>query len=307
LTARSSGDDDAWVPTAAANGVELWYETYGDPDDPSLLLVSGLGSQATHWDVDLIHGFVDRGFHVIRFDNRDVGLSTKVESPGLELGPSILQAMQGEPVDAPYRLTDMAADVVGLLDHLGIESAHVVGASMGGMIAQTVAIEHPQRVRTLTSIMSTTGERDRGLPTPDAGAVLIRPAAKSRDEAIASYVETWRIIGTQSEWDEDRVRARGEVAYDRSYDPAGTGRQLLGILASGSRADALRALEVPTLVIHGTADPLVGADGGKRTAELIPGADLLLIEDMGHDLPAVHWPQVIEAITAHAGKVEAHE
>jgi pimeloyl-ACP methyl ester carboxylesterase len=200
----------------------------------------------------------------------------------------------------------MAADAVELLDHLGIQSAHVVGVSMGGMIVQTIAIEHPARVRTLTSIMSTTGNRAYGLPTPEAAAVLVRPAAKSRDEAITASIEAQKIIGTQSEIDDDRLRARAETAYDRCYFPPGIGRQIIGIMASGDREDGLRALDLPTLVIHGSDDPLVGVTGGERTAELVPGAELLVIEGMGHDLPPVHWPQVIEAITTLAGKVEAN-
>jgi pimeloyl-ACP methyl ester carboxylesterase len=293
------------MPIAAVNRIEIWHETFGDPDDPPLLLVNGLGSQATSWDLELIEGFVDRGFYVIRFDNRDVGLSMKIDTPALPLGELVLRAMAGEQIDVPYKLTDMAADAVALLDHLGIASAHIVGVSMGGMIVQTIAIEHPERVRTLTSIMSTTGNRAYGLPTPEAAAVLVRPAAKSRDEAITSSIEAQRIIGTQSEIDDDRARTRAETAYDRCYFPAGVARQIIGIMASGDREAGLRALDVPTLVIHGSDDPLVGVTGGERTAELVPRAELLVIDGMGHDLPPVHWPQVIEAITTLAGKVEA--
>jgi pimeloyl-ACP methyl ester carboxylesterase len=294
------------MPIAAVNDIEIWHETFGDPGDPPLLLVNGLGSQATSWDVELIEGFVDRGFHVIRFDNRDVGLSMKIDTPALALGESVLRAMAGEQIDVPYTLADMAADVVALLDHLEIASAHIVGVSMGGMIVQTIAIEHPERVRALTSIMSTTGNRAYGLPTPEAAAVLVRPAAKTRDEAIKASIESQKIIGTQSEIDEDRLRTRAEVAYDRCYFPAGVARQIIGIIASGDREAGLRALDVPTLVIHGADDPLVGVSGGKRTAELVSGAELLVIDGMGHDLPPVHWPQVIEAITTLAGKVEAN-
>jgi pimeloyl-ACP methyl ester carboxylesterase len=200
----------------------------------------------------------------------------------------------------------MAADAVALLDHLGIESAHLVGVSMGGMIVQTIAIEHPERVRTLTSIMSTTGNRAYGLPTPEAAAVLMRPVAKTRDAAIASSIEAQKIIGTQSEIDEDRMRARAEAAYDRCFCPEGSARQFIGIMASGDREAGLGALDLPTLVIHGSDDPLIGVSGGERTAQVVPGALLLVIEGMGHDLPPVHWPQIIEAITTLAGKVEAN-
>jgi pimeloyl-ACP methyl ester carboxylesterase len=294
------------MPLAPTNGIDVYYEVFGDPDDPPLLLVNGLGSQSISYDDDLVQGFVDRGFYVIRFDNRDVGLSTKIETPGLELGAAVAQAMSGQAVDAPYTLTTMAADAIGLLDHLGVESAHIFGMSMGGMIVQTIAIEHPARVRSMTSVMSTTGERQYGAPTGEAAAVLVRPAAKSRDEAIANSIESSTIIGTPSEHDEARYRRRAEAAYDRCYCPPGVARQIIGIMASGSRADALRQLEVPTLVIHGTLDPLVGVTGGERTAELVPGAELLLIEGMGHDLPPVHWPQIIEAVTTLVGKVESN-
>jgi len=292
------------MPVAPVNGIEIYYETFGDRADPPLLLVNGLGSQCINYDVDLIDGFVDRGFFVIRFDNRDVGLSTKIETPGLALGEAVAKAMSGQKVEAPYTLRDMAGDAFGVLDALDIESAHIFGMSMGGMIVQTMAIQQPDRVRSMTSVMSTTGEREYGTPKPEAAAVLVRPAAKSREEAIVNSVESSTIIGTPSEHDEDRYRRRAEAAYDRCYEPAGVGRQLLGIIASGPRVDGLRALRVPTLVIHGTVDPLVGVSGGERTAELVPGAELLLIEGMGHDLPPVHWPQIIEAVTTLAGKVE---
>lgn len=295
------------VPAAALNGIEIFYEEFGDSTNPALMLVNGLGGQAIDWELGLIEGLTDRGFRVIRFDNRDAGLSSKIDSPDLDLGLAVLTALQGQPVDAPYLLGDLAADAVALLDHLGIGVAHVLGVSMGGMIAQTLAIEHPTRVLSLTSIMSTTGEADYGAATPEAAALLIRPAATSREQAVANYLDTWKTIGTKSEWDEARTRARGEAAYDRCYLPAGVGRQLLAILASGSRADALAKLEVPTLVIHGTADPLVAVSGGERTAELVPGARLLLIEDMGHDLPAIHWPQIIEAVTSHAARAESEQ
>ncbi len=292
------------MPVAPVNGIEIYHEVFGDPSDPPLLLVNGLGSQCINYDVELIDGFVDRGFFVIRFDNRDVGLSTKIDTPGIALGDAVAKAMSGEKVEAPYTLRDMAADAFGVLDVLGIASAHIFGVSMGGMIVQTMAIERPERVRSLTSVMSTTGEREYGTPKPEAAAVLVRPAAKSRDEAIANSVESSKIIGTPSEHDEARYRERAEAAYDRCYEPAGVARQLLGIIASGPRAEKLRSVRVPTLVIHGTLDPLVGVSGGERTAELIPGAELLLIEGMGHDLPPVHWPQIIEAVTTLAGKVE---
>jgi pimeloyl-ACP methyl ester carboxylesterase len=296
-----SGEDRA-MPTATCNGVELWYETFGGDDDPPLLLVMGLGAQATAWDAELCNAFTDRGFRVIRFDNRDVGLSTKIESAPIDFFATIAKVAAGEPVDAPYRLSDMAADAVGLLDHLGIAAAHVVGASMGGMIAQTIAIEHPERVLTLTSIMSNTGNFEYGNARAEAMAVLLEPAATDRDGAIERSVRASQVIGSPDHFDEERARERAAAAYDRCFFPVGIGRQLIGIHASGSREDALRELTVPTLVIHGTEDPLVEVSGGERTAELIPGSELLLVEGMGHDLPQVFWSQIVEAVTRLATK-----
>jgi pimeloyl-ACP methyl ester carboxylesterase len=273
--------------SCSANGIELCFETFGDAEDPALLLVMGLGAQMISWDEDFCAALVDRGFHVIRFDNRDVGLSTKVEpQPGAD-GP-------------PYTLSDMAADAIGLLDHLGIDAAHVVGASMGGMIAQTIAIEHPSRVLTLTSIMSTTGEPEVGQATPEAAARLIAPPATTRDEAIQRAIDSAKVTGGPDFFDEDRLRRKAAAAYDRSFHPVGAVRQVMAIMASGSRAEGLAALAMPTLVIHGDVDTLVTPSGGHRTAELVPGAELLVIEGMGHELPPPVWPQVVEAITANA-------
>jgi pimeloyl-ACP methyl ester carboxylesterase len=292
--------------TAQSNGIEIAYETHGDPADEPLLLVMGLGAQLIAWPMELVDALLDRGFHVIRYDNRDVGLSTKFEDDGgTEVMAQFMAAMQGQPVEAPYLLTDMAADGIGLLDHLGIDSAHIVGASMGGMIVQTMAIEHPTRVRTLTSIMSTTGDSDVGQPTPEAIQALLSPVAITRDEAIDRSVETSKIIGGPEHFDEANARKRAEESYDRCFNPQGTARQLLGILASGSRAEGLAKLDVPTLVIHGEVDPLVTLSGGQRTAELIPGAELLVLEEMGHDLPMPLLPQVVDAITTLVARSNA--
>ena len=292
--------------TASSNGIEIAYETHGDPNDEPLLLVMGLGAQLIAWPIELVDALVDRGFHVIRYDNRDVGLSTKIEGDG---GSDVLAqfaaAMQGQAVQAPYLLTDMAADGIGLLDHLGIDSAHIVGASMGGMIVQTMAIEHPTRVRTLTSIMSTTGDSDVGQPTPEAIQALLSPVATTRDEAIARSVETSKIISSPVHFDEANARKRAEEAYDRCFYPVGTAHQLLGTLASGSRAEGLAQVDVPTLVIHGEADPLVTLSGGQRTAEVIPGAELLVLEEMGHDLPMPLLPAVVDAITTLVARSNA--
>ena len=287
---------------AAANGIDLAYETHGDPSGEPLLLVMGLGAQLIAWPIELCDALVDRGFFVIRYDNRDVGLSTKVAATGGDFLASFLKAQQGEPIDVAYTLSDMAADGMALLDHLGLESAHLVGASMGGMIAQTMAIEHPQRVRTLTSIMSTTGEPEVGQPTAEAMSLLLRPPAATRDEAIEAGVAASRAIGGPDHFDETIARERAAAAYDRCFNPAGTARQLLAIVASGSRAEALARLDVPTLVVHGDADPLVTPSGGQRTAALIPGAELLMLEGMGHDIPPAMIGPIVEAITSLAAR-----
>jgi len=287
---------------AQANGLDLCYETFGEPDAEPLLLVMGLGAQLTSWPVELCEALVDRGFYVIRFDNRDVGLSTKLADASGDFLSTFMAAQQGQPVEVPYLLTDMAADAFGLLDALDVGSAHIVGASMGGMIAQTIAIEHPERVRTLTSIMSTTGERDVGQPTPEAMGALLQPVPTTREAAIANGVAARKVIGSPDDFDEAVATELVEAAYDRGWNPAGTARQLLAIVASGSRADALRALSVPTLVIHGDADPLVTPSGGHRTAELIPAAELLVLEGMGHDLPPRFLAAVVEAITSVAAR-----
>jgi len=287
---------------APANGIEIAYETHGDPADEPLLLVMDLGAQLTAWPIELVDALVDRGFFVIRYDNRDVGLSTKFSDDGIDVLTSLMQAMQGESVAAPYLVSDMAADGMALLDHLGLASAHIVGASMGGMIAQAMAIEHPERVRTLTSIMSTTGDTDAGVPTPEAMAVLLRPVATTREEAIEASVLGSKAIAGPAHFDEAVARERAEAAYDRCYHPVGTARHLLAIVASGSRAEGLAAIDVPTVVIHGDADPLITPGGGVRTAELIPGAELIMIEGMGHDLPPAAIGQVVEAVTSLAAR-----
>jgi pimeloyl-ACP methyl ester carboxylesterase len=230
-------------------------------------------------------------------------LSTKIDSPHLDFAAEFVKAFAGGEVEAPYVLSDMAADVAGLLDHLELDAVHVVGASMGGMIVQQFAIDHPQRVLSLTSIMSTTGDRDIGAPHPDAAATLLKPPAPDRDTYIDNHVDTWRIIGSPEYFDEDEVRARGAAAYDRCYFPLGVGRQLLGIMASPSRSEALRSVTAPALVIHGAIDPLVDVSGGRRTAEVIPGAEYVEIEGMGHDLPRQLWPVIVEAVTRNVAKV----
>jgi pimeloyl-ACP methyl ester carboxylesterase len=288
--------------SAKANGIEITYDTFGEPSAPPMLLVMGLGGQMIGWDDEFCQALAARGYWVVRFDNRDVGLSTRFDAAGVPDVMLMMQAlMQGQAVQAPYRLRDMADDAVGLLDALDIKSAHIVGISMGGMIVQTMAIHHPHRVRTLTSIMSTTGNRDLPSAKPEVVSLLVKPVPPDREDYIESSVENARVLGSPGfPFDEDLVRERAGRAYDRGLCPEGTMRQLAAILASGSRKEALKSVTVPTLVIHGDADPLVPIEGGIDTANSIPGAQLLIFEGMGHDLPPALAPQVIEAIARHA-------
>lgn len=289
-----------------SNGIEIEYETFGNPEDPPLLLVMGLGAQLLAWDIELCESFVDRGFFVIRYDNRDVGLSTKIEvDPPTDVMAEVMGALGGATPRAPYLLSDMAADGMGLLDALGIERAHIVGASMGGMIVQTMAIAYPERVLSLTSIMSTTGDADVGRPDPEVLPILLEAPPADRAAFIPQQVEGSRAISSPEHFDPERAAALAGASFDRCYYPAGVGHQLLAILASGSRSDALRHLHVNTLVIHGDADPLVTLSGGERTAEVIPGAELMILEGMGHDVPAYYRPVVVEAITALAARSAA--
>ncbi|MCU1351670.1 MAG: Alpha/beta hydrolase [Acidimicrobiales bacterium] len=288
------------MPRLDANGIEIFYESFGDPDDPPLLLIMGLGAQLLSWDEELCQALVGRGFRVIRFDNRDVGLSTHLAAKDLNIGAALMAAVGGAPTSAPYLLSDMADDAAALLDALGIDAAYVVGASMGGMIAQALAIEHPERVLALTSIMSTTGEHDVGQAEPAVLLKLMTPRPPERAAAIEHQVEISRTIGSPDHFDEDVARAKAAAAFDRSFDPMGTARQMLAILSSPDRAKGLADLTIPTLVVHGRLDPLVGFSGGERTAELVPGAELLAIDDMAHDLPRAHWAQIIESVTALA-------
>ena len=294
------------MPRAQANGMELEYDTTGDPAAPPLLLVMGLGAQMIAWEDEFCERLAGHGFWVIRFDNRDVGLSTKVDVEGFSVPAAIGAALSGGPVDAPYLLTDMADDAFALLDHLGVERAHVVGASMGGMIAQTMAIARPDRVATLTSIMSTTGAQDVGNATPEALAILMTSPPTDRDEYLTNAVSTSRLLhGPVLPFDEERAARRAAASFDRCFYPAGVGRQLVAILASGDRTPSLAGCQVPTLVIHGDADPLVSHTGGAATAAAVPGAQLLTIEGMGHDLPVEKWDEVVDAIVAHTGRAGA--
>ena len=287
---------------ARIGDVEIAYDTTGDPSHPTMLLIMGLGMQLIQWDAEFVEQLAGRGFRVVRFDNRDSGLSTQIDAPV----PNLARAVAGLRVDAPYLLDDMAADTVGLLDHLGVERAHVVGASMGGMIGQALAIRHPRRVLSLASIMSTTGERRMSRPRLRVFGVLLRRAPRDKQAYVEYWVRIFRRIGSPGfATDDDRIRAMAAASFDRGHRSAGTGRQLAAILASGDRTEQLRRLRVPAVVIHGTEDPLVPFRGGVATARAIPGAELVAIPGMGHDLPRQVWPQVIDAVVKNAQRAPA--
>ena len=289
---------------ATSEKIELEYETIGSPDDEAILMIMGFTAQLTLWPSGFCQMLADQGRYVILFDNRDCGLSTKLDGVTVDLAGVLEAALSYRPdllPPVPYTLSDMAADAVGLLDHLGIRVAHIVGASMGGMIAQTVAIEHPSRVLSLTSIMSTTGEPEVSQPTPEAGVALLAPPPTERSEYIANSVNA-AVWHSKRYVNLDEIRAQAARDFDRSFYPEGSSRQLAAIYASGSRADTLAALSVPTLVIHGRDDTLLPPSGGVRTAELIAGANLLLMADMGHDLPEALWPVLADAIIANTDR-----
>jgi pimeloyl-ACP methyl ester carboxylesterase len=292
------------VPYVQSNGIELYHETLGDPDRPALLLVMGLGAQLIDWPQEFCEQLADRGFFVIRFDNRDAGLSTSRPEWGV---PDLRAIVAGDRATVPYLLADLAADAAGLLGALGVPRAHVVGASMGGMIAQQVAIDHPQRVASLCSIMSTTGDRSVGRATPEAAAVLAGQPAPDRATAVATSVAAARIIGSPGyPAAEDELRRRAEAKYDRSYRPLGTLRQYAAIIASPDRTAGLREVTAPTVVVHGADDPLITVSGGQATAAAVPGADLVVLEGMGHDLPGALWPRIIDVIARNTERAVAH-
>jgi pimeloyl-ACP methyl ester carboxylesterase len=287
---------------AHANGIDICYEIFGDPTAEPLLLIMGLGAQMVLWDDAFCVQLAARGFRVIRFDNRDIGQSSKMQG-GRRLTPFELIKLRlfHIPVAAPYRLIDMAKDTVGLMDALGIHTAHLVGASMGGMIAQEVAICFPERLRSLTSIMSTTGNPRLPPPSREMAAMLMAPPPRTKDEYVDRFQRTWKLLRVGSFPDDEAMdRTRAETCFARGLNAAGVGRQLRAILASGSRKERLRAVTAPTLVIHGSVDPLVRPEAGRDTAASIPNAGLMMVEGMGHALPIPMWPQVIDAIAAHA-------
>jgi pimeloyl-ACP methyl ester carboxylesterase len=284
--------------------IELEYDHFGNPTDPALLLIMGFTAQMVAWDEEFCTQLADRGHFVIRFDNRDCGLSTKLHGVPSNSDAVIMAAMmETEMPPVPYTLSDMAADAMKVLDHLNIERAHIMGASMGGMIAQTVAIEHPHRVKTLISVMSQPGELTVGQPTQEAMELIVTPAPTDRDEYIA-FAPKWQLWQSKK-YRSDEVSRRNAIRdFDRSNYPEGGPRQMAAIYASGSRAEGLQKLQVPTLVIHGTEDQLITPSGGERTAELIPNSTLLMVEDMGHDMPQPLWPFYLDAISKHTALVK---
>jgi len=292
------------MPKANVNNIQIEYETFGDPSSKPLLLVMGLGAQMILWLDEFCELLVKKSFYVIRFDNRDVGLSTKIEEAGVpDLMAAVTALQKGEEVKSHYSLEDMADDAVGVLDALNIEKAHICGASMGGMIVQIIAYRHPTRVLSLTSIMSTTGNPELPQAKPEVLQLLFTPIPSERKAYIEETVKRRKIIyGSGFPYDEDIARELAAKVYDRNFYPRGMMRQLMAIMANGNRRPRLASIKVPTLVIHGGDDPLVPVEGGKDTAEAIPGAELLIIEGMGHSLPPETWEQIIEAIALNAEK-----
>lgn len=288
-----------------SSGIDIAYECFGDNEAPPVLLIMGVGAQMLHWPDGFCAELVAQGLRPIRFDNRDAGLSTHLHDAPL---PNFAAALSGDTSSAAYNLSDMAADTVGLLDALGLDSANFVGASMGGFIAQTIAIEHPRRVRSLTSMMSATGSPAVGHASPEAMGLFGGPPANTREDVIKQAVNAARVVGSPGfAFDEDEVRERAGLAYDRAYDLPGLIRQAVAVIASGDRTARLQSLNVPTLVIHGAADRMCDVSGGKATAEAIPGAELIVIEGMGHNLPRALWPQIAAQIAYHIKQAEAAE
>ena len=283
--------------------IEIAYECFGDDTAPPVLLIMGLGGQLIGWSEGFCTELVNRRLRVIRFDNRDVGLSTHLSSAPI---PDFKAALAGDTSSAAYNLSDMAADTIGLLDALDLGSAHIVGASMGGFIAQTIAIEYPERVRSLTSMMSTTGDLSVGQPSPEVMRMLFSGSSpKTREEVIEKAVAASHLVGSPGfPRDEEEVRERAGLAFDRSYDQLGTMRQSIAVLASGNRTEQLRSIKVPTLVIHGADDRMCDVSGGRATASAIIGAELEVIEGMGHNIPRALWPRIASLISNLVQRVE---
>ena len=283
-----------------ANGIRIEYDTFGKRSDRPILLVMGLGAQMIHWRAEFCEQLAEAGHFVVRYDNRDVGLSTKFDSAGLPDIPAIMSQMAaGQAVTAPYTLNDMADDGIGLMDALDLPTAHICGASMGGMIVQTMAIRQPRRIRSVTSIMSSTGNRELPPAKPEAMAALMSPAGTNREEVAERSVAVSKVIGSPAyPADPSETRARALEAYERAFYPIGVARHMAAVASHGNRKPALQKLDVPALVIHGKADPLVPVEGGVDTHEALRGSKLMLIEGMGHDLPKPVWAQIVTGIAA---------
>ena len=287
--------------------VELEYEIIGSSKDPAMLLIMGFGAQLTRWPDGFCEMLANRGYCVIRFDNRDCGLSTHLDGVFVDVGPVIAAALFDDPIPPiPYTLVDMAGDAIAVLDHLGIERAHVAGMSLGGMVSQVVAYTHPHRVMTLTSISSQPGDPEVGQPTMEASAVIFEeaPAGMSREDYIESSLN-WQVWQSKKYRDDNLSRKAAAFQYDRAFYPEGATRQLAAVYGTGRRHDQVATIAVPTLVIHGTDDTLITPGGGERTAELIPNSTLVMVEDMGHDLPQPLWPLLTNAIVDHLSRVQA--
>jgi pimeloyl-ACP methyl ester carboxylesterase len=285
----------ALLPT----GIELEYKTTGDSANPTLLVVTGYGTHLISWRSDFIDQLAAQGLFVVQFDNRDAGLSMKLDGQKVQPMKVLLAQLANEPLpEVPYTLSDMAADGIGLLDHLGIERAHVVGNSMGGMIVQTMAIEHPSRIASVTSVMSSPGDPRTGAPTKEARDELLKPSPSDREEYIEAVLGE-KVWASKKYYDPEALQALAAATFDRGVNPTGDARQLAAIYASGDRSEALSTLEVPMLVIHGRDDTLITPEGGEKTAELVSGSRHLLLSDMGHDMPRPLWPVFAEAIGGH--------
>lgn len=292
------------MSSVKANGITIEYDLFGNSSARPLLLVMGLGTQMIGWDEEFCQRLADNGHYVVRFDNRDIGLSSKMDdAPVPVMAELMTEMLQGNTPEVPYSLNDMADDAIGLLDALNIDSAHICGASMGGMIVQTMALIHRSRIRSMTSIMSTTGNPELPAATPEAMAALTKPPAADRHSQIEQSVSSQKIIGSPGfPFDEERSRQKVATAYDRSFYPQGTARQMAAVIAAGNRRPGLETLDLPTLVIHGKADPLVPVTGGLDTHDAISGSELLLIEGMGHDMPPGTWDEIIPSISAFTAK-----
>ncbi len=295
------------MPKALANGIQLEYETFGDPSSPALLLIAGIGGQMIGWDEEICQEWARRGLYVIRFDNRDVGLSTKMEEAGIpDLKAAMAARMRGEKINAPYTLDDMADDAVGLLMALKIDKAHLCGISMGGAIAQTISFRHPSRVKSMTQVYATTGNPELPQAQPEIMDLLLAPPPAEREAYVEYMLKLYKTIaGPGFPFDEAWHRKLAYRSYDRAFYPAGKARQFVAILAQGNRKPYLSSITAPTLIVHGADDPLVPVSGGIDSAEAIPGAELMIIKGMGHDMPhGSAWPLIIEAVTAHIRKAE---